>query len=83
MTLTKLEHVYSEHKIEISKKFRVTKDQGTKESTILEIILALSSGQTDQTFHLTFQKQKFDEMLGLFDHLVWSHNICLAVLGKV
>ena len=34
--------------------------------------------QTDQTFHLMF-----DEMFGLFGHLVWSHNICLAVLDEV
>ena len=32
--------MYSEHKIEISEKFRVTKDQETKDLT-LEIILAL------------------------------------------
>ena len=25
----------------------------------------------------------FDEMLDPFDHLVWSHNVCLTMLDKV
>ena len=49
----------------------------------IEIQCCLSPGQTDQTLHLTFFKQMFDEMLGLFDQLVWSHNICLAMLDEV
>ena len=42
----------------------------------------LSPGQTDQTFHLTFLKQMFDEMLGLFGHLVWSSKINKALFAN-